>query len=148
MDLNERLEYYKNKKNLHIVYYSTATQCTQKFVDKLTPGGFGGQKMNCPLKLQMCEPFILIISTYGDGKGHDVVHEHVRRFLMNADNYKFMVGVVAGGNRNFGNLFAHAANVIHEKFGVPIIHKFEQIGSPSDVRRVQEAIENLSEIRK
>ena len=114
-----------------IVYFSTKTGNTKKFVEKL-----GCESVALTSDMIVSKPFILAVGTYAKNDGSGAVHPTVIEFLKK--NRHLMEGVVAGGNRNFGRHFAYAADVISVKCGTDIIHKFELFGNESDVDIVKD----------
>lgn len=73
------------------------------------------------------EPFLLL--TYTDGLGE--VPAIVENFLKN--NATLCKGVIASGNSNFGHsYFCRSADIIHEKYGIPIVQKLELRGFQKD----------------
>lgn len=126
-----------------IVYYSSATQNTRRFVDKLD--------MDCvaiPISGEppiVSEPYVLITPTYGGGASmmgrpsHPVPHQ-VKKFLTKGDNAEHMVAVIAGGNINFGSDYGKAGDIISQKFGVPYVYRFELAGTDHDVSVVTNGI--------
>lgn len=113
-----------------LVYYSTASRNTERFVLKLDR-----PNMRFP-----CEPqgrYILVTPTYADHTGEHAVPKPVIMFL---NRYRHgLVGIVGTGNRNFGSMFCLAADVIAHKTGKPVLHKLEISGTDEDVRKVGEA---------
>ncbi len=105
-----------------IIYYSR-TGNIEKFIKKLNYDNFlkieEGMKIN--------EPFVLVVSTIYFGE----VPIEYKKFLK--DNSKWLIGVSGSGNRNWGRNFAIAADIIAEKFNVPIINKFDLSGNKHDV---------------
>lgn len=85
----------------------------------------------------MFEPYVLVTPCYADGMGNGSVPKQVIAWLNDPENRKYIIGVIGGGNRNFGHLFANAANVISNKCHVPVLYKFELAGDINDVERVQ-----------
>ena len=71
--------------------------------------------------------YILITPTIGFGK----VPEDVERFL--GENHKHLKGVVGSGNKNWGNRFAKAAEIISEQYNVPLLMKIELHGNTKDL---------------
>ena len=71
--------------------------------------------------------YILITPTIGFGK----VPEDVERFLK--ENYKYLKGVVGSGNKNWGNRFAKASEIISEQYNVPLLMKIELHGNTKDL---------------
>lgn len=122
--------------NLLIVYFSSPTGNTRRFVESL---GFDaiclptGKRHITPLVHQK---FILITPTYAHDDGLNAVPKPVIRFLNEENNRNNMVGVIGAGNRNFGHTFALAADVISRKCGVPLLHKFELFGNEEDRQKV------------
>lgn len=86
------------------------------------------------------EPYLIF--TYTDGLGE--VPERVSKFLDIGDNAKYLKGVIASGNTNFGhNVFCFSADVISEKYNVPIINKIELRGYDKDIKIIEEAYEKI-----
>lgn len=80
------------------------------------------------------EEFVLITYTDGDGEVPDFVED----FLDN--NNANLRGVVASGNMAWADTFCFAADVVHEKYNVPILGKFEDDGTEEDIASVRSAI--------
>ena len=112
-----------------IVYFSSKTGNTRRFVEKL---GFENSVAITP-NLIVNEPFILVTGTYARNDGTGAVHPSVIKFLNN--NKDHIKGVVAGGNRNFGHHFAFAGDVISYKCKVELLYKFELFGNDTDVEK-------------
>lgn len=124
-----------------IVYFSSATGNTHRFVEKL------GLPARCiPLHktdepLIVDEPYVLVCPTYGGGvsitgENSRTVPVQVIRFLNNEHNRGLIRAVIAGGNSNFGSDFGKAGDVIAKKCGVPYVYRFELMGNEEDVRIV------------
>lgn len=90
------------------------------------------------------EPFILMTPTYADGEGKGAVPKQVIRFLNDEKNRRFLRGVIASGNRNFGQFYAHAGDVISKKCQVPYLYRFELMGTEDDVKIVKDRMKELS----
>ncbi len=90
------------------------------------------------------EPFILFTPTYNFGK----VPRKVNEFLgNNYDNVsKYMEGIISFGNRNWGDKFGVAGDLIAERFNKPLLHKVELRGTNKDYVRVKECIESCLDI--
>lgn len=122
-----------------VVYFSSVTENTRRFVDKL---GFPSARI--PLHrsdepLIVNEPYILITPTYGGGvtmtgKNSKPVPKQVIHFLNNEHNRSFIRAVAAGGNTNFGTDYGLAGEVISAKCKVPYVYRFELMGTDEDVR--------------
>lgn len=99
--------------------------------------------------LKVDEPYYLITPTYGGGsrRGADVPRQ-VIRFLNDPENRALLRGVVGAGNTNFGKDFAKAADIVAEKIGVPVVHKFELLGTQYDVDCINSATMLLCQTQK
>lgn len=121
-----------------LAFYSTASGNTRRFVDTLSQ-----PSIEIGPDAQAREPFVLITPTYGDGEGRHSVPKPVIRFLNDPANRALLRGVIAGGNRNFGQFFAHAGKVIAAKCGVPVLYRFELSGTAEDTDRVITGLERF-----
>lgn len=126
-----------------VVYFSSTSENTKRFVDKL---GVFAQRI--PLLrtdpvLTVNAPFVLITPTYGAGTGTGAVPKQVVQFLNEEINRSNLAGVIAGGNTNFGRGYCLAGDIIAEKCGVPVLHRFEILGTPEDVETVTIRLETL-----
>ncbi|STC68738.1 ribonucleotide reductase stimulatory protein [Corynebacterium pilosum] len=135
-----------------VVYFSSVTENTRRFVDKL-----GLPSKRIPLyrsdePLIVDEPYVLICPTYGGGAS--ISHQNTRpvpkqviRFLNNEHNRSLIRGVIAAGNSNFGPDYCIAGDVISQKCKVPYLYRFELLGMPEDVERVRdELIDNAERL--
>ena len=77
------------------------------------------------------QPFVLC--TYTDGLG--AVPARVEHFM--AHNYEHCIGVIASGNRNFGENFARAADLLAARYNVPIVAKLDLRGQAADFQQIQ-----------
>lgn len=128
-----------------VVYYSSATENTHRFVRRLELPA-----RRIPLRLKdpdliVDEPYVLICPTYGGGasiahKNTRPVPKQVINFLNNEHNRSFIRGVIASGNTNFGTDFGLAGDVISAKCKVPYLYRFELLGTAEDVTRVREGL--------
>ncbi len=141
---------------MQIVYFSSTSENTHRFVQKLTCVSH-----RIPLNLQehmvVDSEYILICPTYsGGGKntnGHvdtrGAVPKQVIHFLNDEHNRKLCRAVIGTGNTNFGDSFALAGPIIAAKVGVPLAYQFELSGTQEDVARVQMLIdEKISQPEK
>lgn len=130
-----------------VVYFSSATNNTHRFVEKL-----GLPSKRIPLykadePLIVNEPYVLVCPTYGggasvSGQNSRPVPVQVIRFLNNEHNRSFIRAVVAGGNSNFGGDFGLAGEVISAKCKVPYVYRFELMGNEEDVAIVRNGLES------
>ncbi|WP_148253604.1 class Ib ribonucleoside-diphosphate reductase assembly flavoprotein NrdI [Aidingimonas lacisalsi] len=126
-----------------LVYFSTRSGNTHRFVEKL---GLPAQRI--PLNrddpfLRVDSPYILITPTYGNGHLKGAVPGQVIRFLNDEHNRGLIRGVVAAGNTNFGAAFCLAGRIIAEKCQVPLLYRFELLGTPDDVTEVRKGVEEF-----
>lgn len=133
-----------------LVYFSTSSQMTHRFAEKLDmPMVRIGQSLQDPL-LTMTEPFVLICPTYGSERpthkhGRGCVPRQVIRFLNHSPNRFFLRAVIATGNRAFGEKFGAAGKVISGKCAVPHLYSVEMAGTPDDVEQVRSKLSSLIE---
>jgi protein involved in ribonucleotide reduction len=123
-----------------IVYFSSATNTTHRFVEKL-----GMSAHRIPLRpadpfLRVDEEYVLVVPTYGGGNGRGAVPKQVIRFLNDEHNRSFIRGVIAAGNLNFGAAYCLAGEIIAAKCQVPYLYRFELLGTTEDVTRVREGL--------
>ena len=128
-----------------VVYFSSATENTQRFVQKL---GFPSARI--PLRrteepLQVNEPYVLVCPTYGGGasishQNSRPVPKQVIKFLNDEHNRSLIRAVIAGGNSNFGADFGKAGDVISAKCKVPYVYRFELLGNEDDIKICREGL--------
>ena len=126
-----------------VVYFSSATGNPRRFVEKL---GFPAVRIPLLAKdepLRVTEEYVLIVPTYGGGNLKGAVPKQVIKFLNNPDNRALCRGVISSGNTNFGKAYCIAGDIIAAKLGVPHMYKFELLGTPEDVSRVREGLEQF-----
>ncbi len=100
---------------------------------------------NCKRFVEMCEipeedviylqdidydvdfDYILITPTFGFGE----VPAAVSKFLV--ENHMYLKGVVGSGNKNWGERFANASEIISREYDVPLLMKIELHGSKKDI---------------
>lgn len=128
-----------------VVYFSSASNNTARFVEHCAFDRAGIHTARIPLRatdepLQINEPFVLICPTYGGGDADKAVPVQVKRFLNDPANRRWIRGVIASGNTNFGEAYAAAGPIIARKCHVPLMYRFELMGTGSDVRAVREGL--------
>lgn len=126
-----------------LVYFSSQSLNTHRFVQKT-----GLPNMRIPLlpeaaMLKVHEPYVLVTPTYAGADGRGAVPKQVIRFLNDPENRSLIRGVIAGGNRNFGEYFGHAGDVISARCQVPCLYRFELMGTPEDVENVKSGMKKL-----
>ena len=124
-----------------IVYFSSVTNNTEAMVNKL---GFPSRRI--PLytyedTILVDQEYVLFVPTYGGGAHKTAVPKQVIKFLNVEQNRKNCIGVVTSGNKNFGQAYGLAGEVISKKLGVPILYRFEIRGFEKDVETLSKGIE-------
>lgn len=144
-----------NKNNkISIVYFSSPSEMTRKFVEKL-----GFENYRIPLKpnepeLLIKENCYYVLATPTLGGGNDnnkknAVPKQVIKFLNNEKNRKYCIGIIASGNMNFGKSYGLAGHIISKKLNVPLLAKFELSGLPEEDTKIKEIIkENWNNLIK
>lgn len=123
-----------------LVHFSSVSGNTHRFVTKL---GLTSQRIPLRAKdpfLNVTEPYVLVVPTYGGGHEGGAVPKQVIRFLNDADNRSLLRGVIAAGNTNFGEAYCIAGDIIAAKCRVPYLYGFELMGTTEDVVRVREGL--------
>lgn len=122
-----------------LVYFSSSSENTQRFIERL-----GLPAIRIPLnereRIQVNDPFILVVPSYGGGGTAGAVPRQVIRFLNDPHNRALIRGVIASGNRNFGEAFGRAGDVIAQKCRVPYLYRFELMGTPRDIDNVRKGV--------
>ncbi len=118
------------------VLYFSRTGNLEKFASKLRDLGHTNiEVMTEGMKVD--EPFVLLVPTIFFGE----VPIEYKKFLR--DNPTGLIGVSGSGNRNWGRNFCKAADIIAEKFNVPVISKFDLSGNTHDVENFIKGVEGL-----
>ncbi|TVP43272.1 MAG: class Ib ribonucleoside-diphosphate reductase assembly flavoprotein NrdI [Halomonas sp.] len=126
-----------------LVYFSTKSGNTHRFVEKL---GFAATRL--PLGrdepvLRATQPYILMTPTYGGGSVQGAVPKQVIHFLNDTHNRSLLRGVIAAGNTNFGDAYGLAGRIIAKKCSVPLLYRFELLGTDDDVANVRKGVEEF-----
>ena len=127
----------------NLVYFSSVSGNTKRFVEKL---GLPADRIPLHAKedpLVVDEDFVLLVPTYGGGNGRGAVPKQVIKFLNDERNRRHIRGVISAGNTNFGEAFCLAGDIISAKCRVPHMYKFELFGTPRDVTRVHDGLEEF-----
>lgn len=130
-----------------LVYFSSTSENTHRFVGKL---GFPSARI--PLRpadplLTVDEEYVLVVPTYGGGSVKGAVPKQVIRFLNDPHNRSLCRGVISSGNTNFGEAYCLAGQIIASKLGVPLLYRYELLGTPTDVARVTEGLDTFWQTR-
>lgn len=126
-----------------LVYFSSTSENTRRFVEKL-----GRDALRLPIAAtdetpRVGAPFVLVTPTYGGGGDKGAVPKPVIRFLNDPDNRSLIRGVIAAGNTNFGEAYGRAGKIIADKCGVPLLYRFELLGTQEDVSAVRQGLERF-----
>ena len=130
-----------------LVYFSSASENTHRFVGRL-----GYRSARIPLRrrdepLTVGEGYVLFVPTYGGGSVRGAVPKQVIAFLNDPRNRSLCRGVIASGNTNFGEAYRLAGDIIASKLGVPFLYRYELLGTPTDVARVRQGLEDFWQTR-
>lgn len=119
------------------IIYASMTGNVKRFVSRLP---FPTVKIDAVDRID--EPYILATYTFQFGN----VPQEVTAFLeRDSVNRYWLEGVMASGNRNWGALFARAADQIADRYHVPIVHKFELAGTDADRKQVIERVKKIEQ---
>ena len=91
----------------------------------------------------MDEEFVLVVPTYGGGNEGGAVPKQVIRFLNDERNRSRIRGVISAGNTNFGEAYCIAGDIVAAKCRVPHMYRFELLGTPRDVQKVKNGLEEF-----
>ena len=130
-----------------LVYFSSASENTHRFVGKL-----GYRSARLPLRrgdepLVVDEEYVLVVPTYGGGSVKGAVPKQVIAFLNDPHNRSLGRGVITSGNTNFGEAYCLAGDIIASKLDVPLLYRYELLGTNTDVARVKEGLEGFWQTR-
>lgn len=125
-----------------LVYFSSRSGNTARFVAGLDLPAQRIPQGDGPMP-RISAPYVLVCPTYADGEGRGAVPKQVIRFLNDPARRALLRGVIAGGNRNFGETFALAGTVIAQKCNVPVLYRFELAGTETDRTRVRAGLDTF-----
>lgn len=91
----------------------------------------------------MPKPYVLVVPTYGDKNMKNFVPRQVKKFLAQQQNVDLLRGVIGTGNINFGNEYAIAGDIISQRFQVPLLYRFELMGTPHDHENIKHGLEQF-----
>lgn len=110
-----------------LVAFASKTSNVERFIKSLPD--IKSVKITDNLLLE--EDFILVTYTTGFGQVPQLVEDFLTK------NYKHLRGVASSGNRNWGDMFAKSADVISDKYNVPVLMKFELSGTINDRKKFE-----------
>ena len=88
------------------------------------------------------KPFFAIVPTYlegGNGRDNgdqEILTESLRDYIAFADNASLCLGVIGGGNKNFGYQYCLTAQQYAKQFDVPFLADFELRGNPVETEQI------------
>ncbi|CAK9884052.1 MAG: Protein NrdI [Candidatus Erwinia impunctatus] len=122
-----------------LVYFSSQSENTHRFAMRT-----GLPAKRIPLEdtqaFLITEPYILVVPSYGGGGAKGAVPRQVIQFLNHPENRQLIRGVIASGNRNFGEAYCLAGSIIAKKCAVPCLYRFELLGTADDVANVYHGV--------
>jgi len=122
-----------------LVYFSSQSENTHRFVLRT-----GLPARRIPLdhaqRLRIDQPYVLVVPSYGGGSSRGAVPKQVIQFLNDVHNRALIRGVIASGNRNFGEAYCLAGSIIAQKCAVPCLYRFELLGTADDVANVYQGV--------
>lgn len=77
------------------------------------------------------DKYVLITPTYFFGE----VPVEVQDFLKQHSHK--MIGVIACGNKNWGEYFGKAGDIISQQYNVPLLYKVELSGNKKDIQNIE-----------
>lgn len=128
-----------------LVYFSSASENTARFVAGCRLQDEGINVYRIPLRaaapaLNVREPYVIMVPTYGGGVAKKAVPIQVKRFLNDPANREWIRGVIASGNTNFGEAYCAAGDIIAAKCKVPYLYRYELMGTPEDTAAVRNGL--------
>lgn len=133
----------------NLVYFSSVSENTKRFVEKLEMDALRIPLRRAEGDLIVNAPYVLVLPTYGGevdsvtGKIDGAVPKQVIKFLNEVANRNLLRGVITGGNRNFGEAYCVAGDIIAAKCKVPSLYRFELMGTQYDVENVHEGLKEF-----
>ncbi|CAM4390567.1 protein NrdI [Paenibacillus macerans] len=116
-----------------LIAYDSKTGNVKRFIQKLDLPA-----VQIDENMTLEEPFVLITYTTGFGQ----VPAKVSAFLEH--NHQRLLGVAASGNRNWGERFALSADLIAQRYHVPVVAKFELSGTKQDAERFKQEVSRVA----
>ena len=120
------------------VYYDSKTGNVQRFIDKIKKERSEWSFVKISGDMEILENGHLVTFTTNFGE----IPDTTEKFLENENNRKYIASVCSSGNMNWGTLFGKAADNIEEKYGIPVLMKFELSGTHVQVEYFINNIEN------
>lgn len=116
-----------------LIAYDSKTGNVRRFINKLKLPAVQIEE-----HMTIDEPYVLVTYTTGFGQ----IPEKVSTFLER--NHARLKGIAASGNKNWGELYAHSADLIAQRYNVPVVGKFELSGTFGDVQRIKQEVDKVA----
>ena len=126
-----------------IVYFSSASENTKRFVEKLDSSAFRIPLRPSEDPFVVSKEYVLVMPTYGGSREGKHVPKQVQEFFKIQKNRRLLKAVIGTGNTNFGDTYCRGAEIVSAKFGVPLLYRVEIMGTPYDVEQVKERLGQL-----
>ena len=120
------------------VYYDSKTGNVQRFIDKIKKERPEWSFVKISSDMEISENGHLVTFTTNFGE----IPDTTEKFLENENNRKYIKSVSSSGNMNWGTLFGKATDNIEEKYGIPVLMKFELSGTHVQVEYFINNVEN------
>ena len=120
------------------VYYDSKTGNVQRFIDKLKKEKPEWNFIKITDNMEISEKGHLVTFTTNFGETPSTTE----KFLENENNRKYIESVCSSGHMNWGTLCGNAADNIEEKYGSPVLMKFELSGTHVQLEYFINSIEN------
>ena len=120
------------------VYYDSKTGNVQRFIDKIKKERPEWSFVKISSDMEISENGHLVTFTTNFGE----IPDTTEKFLENENNRKCIKSISSSGNMNWGTLFGKAADNIEEKYGIPVLMKFELSGTHVQVEYFINNVEN------
>ena len=119
------------------IYYDSKTGNVERFIKKMQSQrpDWHFIKINPTMIIKSEGHFLTFTTKIGE------VPETTDKFLENGNNSKLIKSVSSSGNRNWGQFFALAVDKIHQKYGIPVLMKFELSGTSTEVENYIDYLE-------
>src|SRR5699024_4662498 len=127
-----------------LIYFSSVSGYTHRFVEKLALED--GDAARLPLitrepPRKRKEHLWRMRRPTVEAKDQGVVLKRLIKCLNVKNNRELIQGVIAAGNTNFYDAYCLAGDIISAKTNVPVMYRFELMGTPTDVAKVREGLD-------
>lgn len=118
-----------------IIVVDSLTGQGQRFAQKL---GYPVVDVNLGIEDKL-QPLFLVTRSFNFGQVPEPTLDFLDRY------HKRVVAVVVSGNRNWGENYGKAGERIRDRYGIPLLLKFEGSGFKNDIQLVQDWIQKYEE---